>query len=68
MKKVFCSKCGKCMTDSKTKSSFIGVHVGIKLEHPFYDKEFYEMQLGKYANERDWRLCWECWLDSLFGV
>jgi hypothetical protein len=71
-----CSKCGKEMTDRKTKSSLIGVEFTFVVAEG-QSKAWLEKQLGKYCIQKGkytlasgkakFFFCFECWLDSLFG-
>ena len=63
-----CDRCGKEMTDSRG-TTICGVEITANfnlLDNEY--KEFVQKQLGKYALNRQYAFCWECWLDSLFGV
>ena len=45
--------------------------IGIRLEaicKTEEKEEFLQKQMGKYHFNREYNFCWECWLDSLFGV
>ncbi len=71
-----CSKCGKDMTDKKTKSSVIGVLLTFNVMEG-QSIAFLEKQLGKYciqkgeytlkSGQAKFAFCYECWLDSLMG-
>jgi len=65
VKEVFCSKCGKSMTD-EYGGDIIGVKIRIFAGDGF-QAEFIKKQLGKYEPGKDYLFCYECLLDSLFG-
>jgi len=69
---VYCSKCNKEMTYKNGESSETSV-IGIYIEViPQTDNKellaFWQKQLGKYSICQPCGFCYECWLDSLFGV
>lgn len=62
-----CTKCGKEMT-SPEGEDVIALRIlvdftprDVKLQ------EFVQKQMGKYALNKAYYFCYECWLDSLFG-
>ena len=62
----YCSRCHKLMSD-KDGSSTIGASITVTVDPP-NDPTFMQKQMGKYGINRTYNFCWECWLDSLFGV
>ena len=60
----YCDRCKKELTDKD------GVdNIGISIEIWGKEKrEFCQKLLGKYEMDRAYNFCYECWLDSLFGV
>ena len=63
VKKQYCSKCGKCMTSDKG-TTLMAVRLQTIIEND-EELEFVKQQYGKYEL-KDYSLCWECWLDSMF--
>jgi len=70
--KAYCDKCGKCMTQEVCDTIMPTTMIGITISmvdignEPRY-KEFIKKQMGKYEVGREYRFCFECVLDTLFG-
>ena len=67
MDKEYCSKCKQCLTDDNGTTT-----MGWELElNGLEMHDFTRTQMGKYAPKYGdniiYRLCWECYLDSIFG-
>lgn len=60
-----CAKCNKEMEEKGMLVAGIIVQLSCTIEDK---KEFVQKQLGKYKIEKEYMFCYECWLDSLFGV
>lgn len=71
MDKDKCYRCGKDMSPIGDSPRIQGVRVRIELENPTPDKIAYNnKQLGKYSNgsgECEVGICYECYIDILFG-
>lgn len=69
---MLCVKCGKEMTNVEDGTTIIGISINCRVAEK--DKsntklvEFLQKQLGKYHVGETYAFCYECWLDSLFGV
>ena len=66
-KEIRCSRCNKLMTHSDG-TNLVGLSITFKfggLDEEY--KKFYKKQLGKYAENKDYNFCFECWIDSLMG-
>jgi hypothetical protein len=66
-------RCSKCKKSLEHKDPAFPAGVGIKLLIPRDDEEAALRLFGKYApkgkdTEIEYAFCWECYLDSLFGV
>jgi len=61
-----CSKCGKDMADNSGAVT-IGARIEVKVIDGV-DQTHFKKQLGKYELGKCYQFCWECWLDSMFGV
>ena len=47
----------------------VGISLEMCMDSDDYPKEkFMQKQIGKYELGKRYNFCWECWLDSLFGV
>jgi len=73
VEKQFCVRCGKCMTDDDGTTL-----VGVSIRFNFgvgevgkvdsnWRESFVQSQFGKYKTDGEYKFCWECFLDSLFG-
>lgn len=81
---VLCSRCNKSMRydawrptgrnsgfsqDPLEQFNLVGMSLEVRIEIDGYQKDiFMQEQIGKYALNRTYSFCWECWLDSMFGV
>lgn len=64
MKNLKCSACGK-EVESNGKS-FIGITIKITYEdNKEFPIEFIQKQMGKYKVNKQYNICWECWLKSM---
>ena len=63
IQKLYCSRCGKCMT-KRDGTHFAGIDIHLHGETT--DDAFLKKQLGKYADQDRYCFCFECWLNSLF--
>ncbi len=63
-----CDKCGKEMTDERGASLIGMVLEVVRYPEGSMSEEFVEKQLGKYEMNRRYKFCFECCLDSLFGL
>jgi len=68
----YCAVCGKDMVNKATNSSFVGMHISMRVEPVAEGQlEFCKKQLGVYADllelDRPFEIavCWECWVRSL---
>jgi hypothetical protein len=70
---IFCDVCGKDMTYHQEQNetlgwsgetSYIGVQISVSSEIPEM-KEFFQKQLGPYELNKQYNICYECWLKSL---
>lgn len=64
-----CDRCGKEMSGNSRTVVCINVYLSTLgwnvLED---DRDFLQQQIGKYDLNREYRFCFECVLDNLFGV
>ena len=67
---VYCDACGKCMTRSDSTTTLIGMEIEIQVQlsdsiETEKTNNFIDEQLGQYKGERNFKICYECWLKSL---
>ena len=62
-----CDKCGKDMANPEGHMA-IGVMIGAVPHGEHEQHEYMKRQFGKYDLGKIYNFCYECWLDSLFGV
>ena len=58
-----CDVCGKEMWDDKLRTALVGIRI-LLLPNEKY-REFYQKQIGKYEVDKEYNICYECWLKSL---
>lgn len=67
MPKETCSKCGKDMT-MPNGTSVIGADISVYPNKDPIVEKFVNEQLGKYAGQYWHKFCYECWLDTFYGL
>ena len=71
MRTCTCDACGKSMMDEKGKTT-VGISLHMTNGYEGNDslererlRAFLQRQSGPYALDREYEVCWECWLKSL---
>jgi hypothetical protein len=62
MREMVCCRCGKNMIDPETGNAFIGVAANIRSNSEGFSSDFIKKQAGVFQLDRDYYLCYECWL------
>jgi len=60
-----CSRCGKDLVYEHTGKAWPAMSISIAAGVQKTSPAFVDRQLGVYAGERDWHLCFECMLKVL---
>jgi len=62
---LYCSACGKDMTDPETGNSMTGCGFKLRIVDTTFPVDFVQKQMGEFVIDKEYNVCFECWLKSV---